>query len=133
IDQVFCQGADDAIAPGIDPADLLLMLARGFQHATSRGVNYRAHPAGLGVKRTPTDHNDLLADNPWRRRQVKRNCVATLPSRRLVVGRRIAVVGWVIAGWIGRGCRCGSGGGTDRDTRRGSRGNTIADAWSDDG
>src|SRR5208282_644961 len=47
-----------------------------------------------------------------------------LPGGRLVVGRRIAIVGRIIAGWVGRG-RCGTGRGTrrspDRDTRPDAR------------
>jgi len=37
IDQVFGQGAYDAIAPGKNLRNLLLMLTCGFQYATSRG------------------------------------------------------------------------------------------------
>jgi hypothetical protein len=51
IDQILGQGADDAIAPGIDLADLLRMLARSFEDARSRSVNYCANTARLGVER----------------------------------------------------------------------------------
>ena len=51
IDQVFSQGADDAVAPGIDLADLLRMPARSLQDAASRHVDHRGDPARLGVER----------------------------------------------------------------------------------
>ena len=44
IDQVFGQGAYDAIAPGKNLRNPLLMLTCGFQYATSRGVDYRTNP-----------------------------------------------------------------------------------------
>src|SRR5438105_1189262 len=51
-----------------------------------------------------------------------------LPGGWLVVGRRIAVIGRHIAGWVGRG-RCGTGCSANGDTR----GNANAEARSDDG
>src|SRR3954447_3527846 len=61
VDQIFSQGADDAIAPGIDIANLLRMLPRGLQYATGGGVDHRADPARLGVERIPTGHDGLLS------------------------------------------------------------------------
>jgi trehalose/maltose hydrolase-like predicted phosphorylase len=45
IDQVFGQGANNAVAPGIDLANLCSVLARRLQHGTGRGVYYRADAA----------------------------------------------------------------------------------------
>src|SRR5271165_4549502 len=50
-----------------------------------------------------------------------------LPGGLLVIRWRIAVIGRVIAGWVGRG-RCGTGRSTDRDARRSTDRDTRADA-----
>src|SRR6516165_11952608 len=58
-----------------------------------------------------------------------------LPGGRLVVGRRIAVMGRVIAGWIAGGrrrTRCGTNGDTRRCTDRDTRPDAITVAWRDD-
>src|SRR4029078_2030678 len=61
IDQVFGQGADDAVAPGIDLADLLRMPAGSLQDAASPHVDPRADPARLGVERLAA-HDSFLSD-----------------------------------------------------------------------
>ena len=50
VDHVFGERADDAVAPGVDPADAVAVLARGFQHAASRDIDDGGHPAGLRVE-----------------------------------------------------------------------------------
>ncbi len=50
INQIFGQGADDAIAPRIDLANFTRVFARGFQDATSRGVDHGGDTARLGIK-----------------------------------------------------------------------------------
>ena len=45
IDQVFCQGADNAVSSGKDFPDLLAVLARRFNDATGAGVNHGSHAA----------------------------------------------------------------------------------------
>ena len=50
VNQVFGQRADDAITAGVNFADHIFMLARGFDHAAGRGVDYGGHATGLCVK-----------------------------------------------------------------------------------
>jgi hypothetical protein len=59
------------------------------------------------------DATETLVRRPLGRPRV----APPLPSGRLIVGWWIAIVGWVIARWVGRG-RCGTGRRTNRDTRR---------------
>ena len=51
IDQVLLEGADDAVASGIDLADFLRIARCGLDDAGGRGVDDGGHTAGLGVKR----------------------------------------------------------------------------------
>ena len=50
VDQVFGQRADDAVAPGVDLADLVLVGARGFDHAAGRCVDDGGDTARLCVE-----------------------------------------------------------------------------------
>jgi len=50
VDEVFGEGADDAVATGIDIGDLVRVLAAGFDDAAGRGVDYGGNAAGLGVE-----------------------------------------------------------------------------------
>src|SRR5690606_42138446 len=50
VDQILGQCTDDAVAASIDLADLVRMLASGFDNPGSRGVDYCGNPAGLGVE-----------------------------------------------------------------------------------
>src|SRR5262249_30919654 len=59
VDQIFSQGPDDAVAPRIDLADLIRMLAGRFQHSASRGVDDRGDAPGLRVERILASHDNL--------------------------------------------------------------------------
>ncbi len=50
IDQVLGKGADDAVAAGINLADLALVLARALDQAGGGSVDDGGNPAGLGIK-----------------------------------------------------------------------------------
>ncbi len=50
VDQVFRQRSDDAVAAGIDLADLVLVLACRLDHAAGGGIDYRGHAAGLCIE-----------------------------------------------------------------------------------
>src|SRR5262249_28865039 len=65
VDQVLGQGADDAVASGVDLADHIRMPARSFQDAAGGGVDHGADTARLGVERIPGGHdNSLVYDTP---------------------------------------------------------------------
>src|SRR3954471_23025172 len=64
VDQIFSQGADDAVAPGINLANPLRILARGLQYATGGRVDHRTDPARLGVERILAGHDSLLSGLP---------------------------------------------------------------------
>jgi hypothetical protein len=51
VDEVLGQGADDAVAAGVDLADHVGMLARGFDDAAGGSVDDGGDAAGLGVER----------------------------------------------------------------------------------
>ncbi len=57
VDQVLGQRADDAVAAGIDIADLVRVLARGLDDAAGGGVDDGGDTAGLGVKGVLCGHN----------------------------------------------------------------------------
>ncbi len=50
VDKIFAQCADNAVASGIDLANFTAVLAGGFDHTASGGVDNRRNPAGLSVK-----------------------------------------------------------------------------------
>jgi hypothetical protein len=50
VDQVLGQGADDAVAPGVDLADLVLVRVSGFDHAAGRRVDDSGDTARLCVE-----------------------------------------------------------------------------------
>ena len=50
IDQILAQCADNAVAPGVDFADLRAVLSGSFDKAAGAGVNNGGHSAGLGVE-----------------------------------------------------------------------------------
>ena len=51
VDQILGQRADDAVAAGIDLADLRAVLAGGLDDAAGGGIDDGGHAAGLGIKR----------------------------------------------------------------------------------
>src|SRR5688500_5227434 len=60
IDQILVERAHDAVAPGVELANFALVLAAGFDNATSRCIDDGGDPAGLGIKgvaRTCFGHN----------------------------------------------------------------------------
>jgi hypothetical protein len=59
IDQIFGQGANYTIPPGINFTNLARMFVRGFQYATGRGVDYRCNSARLGIERILWGHDKL--------------------------------------------------------------------------
>ena len=59
VDQIFGQGADNAIAPRINLTDLVRMLSCSLQHATGRGVDHGSDPARLCVKGISWGHDKL--------------------------------------------------------------------------
>ena len=62
VDQLLGQRADDAVAAGVDLADLVLVRPRGLDHPAGRGVDDGGHTARLCVERV------LLASHgslPW--------------------------------------------------------------------
>src|SRR5690606_32758951 len=50
VDQVLGQRADDAVAPGVDLADLVAVLARGLDHAARACVDHGRDAAGLRIE-----------------------------------------------------------------------------------
>ena len=52
------QRADDAVAAGVDFADPVLALARGFDHAAGGGIDHRGDAAGLGIESVFAGHGD---------------------------------------------------------------------------
>ena len=50
VDHVLGQRPDDAVPPGIELADLVRVLARGFDHPAGGGVDDGGDAAGLGVE-----------------------------------------------------------------------------------
>src|SRR6185369_4731732 len=50
VDQVLGQGAEDAVAARVHLADLLLVLARGLDHAGRARVDDGGYPAGLRIE-----------------------------------------------------------------------------------
>ena len=50
VDQVLGERADDAVASGIDLADLAAVLAGGLDHPAGGCVDDGGHAAGLGVE-----------------------------------------------------------------------------------
>ena len=64
IDQVFRQGADDAVPAGVQLADPVLVLATGLDDAAGRGVDDGGDAAGLGIEGVagfPCGHGDYLS------------------------------------------------------------------------
>ncbi len=60
VDQVFGEGADDAVASGIDVGDLVRILAGGFDHPAGGGVDHGGDSAGLSVKGVFRGHGSPL-------------------------------------------------------------------------
>jgi len=60
VDQIFGQRTDDAVAPGVDPADPVRLLAGGFDQTAGRSVDNGGHAAGLGVECVPLIHGHSL-------------------------------------------------------------------------
>jgi hypothetical protein len=56
VDQVFGQRADDAVAAGVDGADLVGMLAGGLDDAAGGGVDDGGDAAGLRIERILDGH-----------------------------------------------------------------------------
>jgi hypothetical protein len=50
VDQVLGQGADNAVAAGIDVGDLVRMLAGRLNDAAGGGIDYGGDATGLGIK-----------------------------------------------------------------------------------
>jgi hypothetical protein len=50
IDHVLGQSPDDAVPSGVELADLVLVLARGFDHTASGGIDDGGDAAGLGIE-----------------------------------------------------------------------------------
>ena len=57
INQVFGQGADNAVTASINFADFAFLLARGFNQTGGRCINDCGDPAGLGIKSIFCNHN----------------------------------------------------------------------------
>jgi len=56
VDQIFMEGADNAILPRIQSANFVSVLPAGFYHSASGGVNNRGDTARLSVKRILLGH-----------------------------------------------------------------------------
>src|SRR5207253_6617371 len=59
VDELLGEGAEDAVAPRVDLADLLAVLARRFDHAGRAGVDHRRDAPRLRIKRISC--HDLFA------------------------------------------------------------------------
>src|SRR5215469_8171960 len=57
VDEIFGQGTDDAIAPGVNFADLLRITAGGLQDTAGRSVNHRGNTARLSVEGISAGHS----------------------------------------------------------------------------
>ena len=61
VDQVFGQGADDAVVTGIQLADLVAVFTSGFDDATGTGVDDGGNATGLGVEGIVLGHGLLVS------------------------------------------------------------------------
>ena len=59
IDHVFGEGADDAVPPRVEFADLVPVLARRLDHAAGGGVDDGGDAAGLGIERILSGHMSI--------------------------------------------------------------------------
>src|SRR5688500_15490455 len=50
IDQVFCERTNNPVAAGINLADFSILLAGGFNYASSGGIDDGGYAAGLSIK-----------------------------------------------------------------------------------
>ena len=60
IDQFLAQGADNAVAAGVELAHFRAICAYRFNDATGTGVDHCGNPARLGVKGIFLGHGDFL-------------------------------------------------------------------------